>query len=416
MEQSVDTLAVWAANPRGEALAPDRVDELAEALKDRVRALPQMWPGNIVASLSGGRDSRVVVAALLSAGVDVRLHTNSAEVGEAVIAKQLVAALPTRVEHLVFRPAQEGERSSDKEMATLERALGWHRLSEGMRSPTYLPLRPLDGLFYPDYLAVGGAAGEVAHDLYYPPDLTVLGALPYDERLHKLLELLEKRLVHGAGVDLKAQEAARWQLQRVLSAAAKIGLDDAKILNYFFASERLRRWTGTAESNNVVSPLLAPEFVRAALDLTPEQRRGNDLHRAVTARLMPIWSDVPYYERPPGEVPSRNRPRLGLARDRGLVGALLADPERWGDGYDVDFVQREWRRLLAKEARPRGETLLQRVVWRAVFNDYLAELNGEKLPSRAPARVASTPSRGVVRARRLTGRALRKAARVVEPV
>jgi hypothetical protein len=93
----------------------------------------------------------------------------------------------------------------------------------------------------------------------------------------------------------------------------------------------------------------------------------------------------------------------------------MDDPQAWGDGYDVAAVQGGWRSLRIGEPSKGAERLLQRVVWRAMFTDYLAEVNGEEPPTRSADRIALTRARGV-RARRFTGRALRKVARVVEPV
>jgi hypothetical protein len=415
VERRADTLAAWATNPRGDPLRAERVDELADALRERVRSLPRLWSNDIMADLSGGRDSRLVVAALLSAGVDIRLQTDGVVEGEAEIAEQLVAALPTRVEHRVLRPVQADEPDTlQAEMATRERALGWHRCQEGLRPSTYLPKRPPEGLGNVQSVWVGGAAGEIAHGLYHPSDLGELRALPYSERFNLFQKQLAHQLVQrGLGLSNTAREAADWQVGRVLLAAARVGLDDAKVLDYFYAAERMRHWGTTAGANGRVSPLLSPEFVRAALDLTPEQRRDNALHRAVTTRLMPAWAEVPYYKRPPGVTSSLLRPRLTTAPDRESIDVILSDAQEWADGYDVAVVEREWRSLQA-EPSPMAERMMQRVVWRAVFSDYLAEVNGEGLPRRS-GRVAPARPHGL-RARRFAGRALHKVARVVEPV
>ena len=71
-----------------------------------------MSSGTIVADLSGGRDSRLVAAAALAAGLTVTLNTGGVEPGEADVAERLVAALPAeaarRVTHQISRPTITG--------------------------------------------------------------------------------------------------------------------------------------------------------------------------------------------------------------------------------------------------------------------------------------------------------------------
>ena len=88
--------------------------------------------------------------------------------------------------------------------------------------------------------------------------------------------------------------------------------------------------------------------------------------------------------------------------------SLLADPDDWGEGFDVAEVQEIWQGALAGRAAARDELLLQRVVWRAAFTDHLAAVNGEPLRERRPKilAVSSQPERASGRVvRRLAVRA-----------
>ena len=60
---------------------------------------------------------------------------------------------------------------------------------------------------------------------------------------------------------------------------------------------------------------------------------------------------------------------------------------------------------------------MQRVIWRAVFADYLNEVNDEEAGSQIPLKEPPpTPRpRPAVRGRRFAARGLRKLARIVEP-
>jgi hypothetical protein len=235
--------------------------------------------------------------------------------------------------------------------------------------------------------------------------------------LDALAQPLGETLLDAWGVSAVARATAMARVRRTLEEALVSGLSDAKVLDYFYAAERLRRWGTTAERCGKVNPLLVPEFIRAAFDLTPDQRRENLLHRAVTARLVPEWKDEPYYRRPAGVVAPALTPRLGTAVDRDLITSTVADSAVWADGYDTALVAQSWRSLLDGRGRPADERLLQRVIWRAVFSDYLNEVNDEGTAPRIPLKASpSTPRpRPVARGRRFAARGLRKLARIVEP-
>jgi hypothetical protein len=174
------------------------------------------------------------------------------------------------------------------------------------------------------------------------------------------------------------------------------------MLDYLYGVERLRRWGGMSDWAGVASPLLEPQFQRAAFGLSPAQRQSNALHRALTARLVPAWADIGYYERPLDEVPSALQARLGSRENVTFIDSVIASPDSWADGHNVAVVQKAWRRLRVGATRPQGEALLQRVIWRATFEDYLAELNGEESPTRTFADHQTTAGgrRASARARR----------------
>jgi hypothetical protein len=394
-----------------------------------------MWTGTIAADLSGGRDSRLVVAAAVSAGLDLRLHTNGAEGGEADIAAQLIAALPPdqadRVEHRVSRPKVDGPHQTSGvslDAPLLPNALAWHRNQEGARPSTYLSTLAPDGLIGATLIGVGGAAGEIAHGHYYPDDFEAVAEQAYGERVDLFLNRLILKVVSGHGVSPRARDTTIANMRRVLDDAFTVGLDDARILDYFYAAERIRRWGTVAERIGTITPLLEPEFVRAAFALTPQQRRDNALHRAVTARLVPQWADVPYYRRPEGVIQPALAPRLATAPDHDHIDAIVGDPS-WSDCFDPAAVSASWKRMMKGVGRIWDERLIQRVVWLTTYRDYLAEVNCEEPPLRVivtkaptdqpPPRIPSQPTPTGVnvaeRGRRVAAGALRRVARAVEP-
>jgi hypothetical protein len=404
--QRIDTLSLWSSGRRGDPTVPARVEETAAALRAVAISIGRLWPGRPVVDLSGGRDSRLVMAAFLSAEVDLTINTNAAIGGEAELAQRLVSLLPFPVDHRVNRPASPVELARQRPHETLERARQWHRYAEGLRPASYLPSPP-PRVLRGDSVAAGGAAGEIAHGHYYPGDLLELQQLAAPARFDAFVARLTQRLVPRAGVAPEGRDEVMQRVLKVLHEARVNGLEDGTVFDYFYLVERLRRWGTTAERPGTLTPLLTPEFVRAAFDLSPEQREDNALHRALTASLMPQWANVPYFKPGPGGAAVQTRARLWDAADRDLVTGLIAAPDGWEEGFDVAAVQRIWRQALARGGTPGDEALIQRVVWRAAFDDHLALLNREDPPVRwtaAPDQLA-LPSHKVATVARLLARA-----------
>ncbi|MEV5965162.1 hypothetical protein AB0L70_25560 [Kribbella sp. NPDC051952] len=373
----VEAASLWSTD------STDTVDETAEALQDVARSVGRLWPGQPIVDLSGGRDSRVVAAAFLAAGVDLKLNSYDAVPGELEVAESLVQALPSPVEHVVTRRAPgkapvKPQQAKQQPPELVERARRWHRYAEGLRPASYLFHAPPKNLTTVAHLAIGGAGGEVAHGHFYPSDVLQLDALPLPQKLHAFGNRLQARLTPTAGPAEPARAAVADQIERVLRTAVHGGIENATMLDYFYVDERLRRWGTTGERSGVVSPLLIPAFVRAAFALNPAQRVDNALHRELVRRLVPQWADTPFFK-PSQPAPRRASTRircLADAPDRTLIEQLVTDV----DGFDPRALNTLWAASAAGASSAAGEATLRQALWRATFADHLAEVN-QHLPA-----------------------------------
>lgn len=380
-----DATSIW-SGPTGGELSPRVVEETAEALRGVARSVARLWPGTPTVDLSGGRDSRVVAAAFLSAGVDLRLNSYDAVPGEVKVAEQLVAALPYEVEHVVTGgtrqpavPAAPATPAAAPEL--VERIKRWHRYGEGLRSASYLfhaPPRDLAGV---SHLAIGGAGGEVAHGHFYPGDVLTLDARPLEGKVRGFADKLQARLVPAAGPADQVRAAVTGQIEQVFREAIQGGFEDAKMLDYFYVVERLRRWGTVGERTGVVSPLLVPAFVRGAFALTPPQRMENALHCALIRELVPQWADIPFFKPVPAAAPTTPKraparvKRVADAADRDAIGALLTQSHPLADDFDADTMGTLWAASVQGSTTAAQEVALRQFLWRAVFEEHLTEIN-----------------------------------------
>ncbi|MFG1908664.1 hypothetical protein [Kribbella sp. NPDC048928] len=360
----IETTSVWSTDKTDTASA---AEETAAALQDVARSVAALWPGQPAVDLSGGRDSRVVAGAFLAAGVDVKLNSCDAVPGELQVAESLVAHLEQPVELVVSRRTITQTRPQPLEM--INRALSWHRYAEGLRPSSYLfhtPPRTQDDL------TINGVGGEVAHGYFYPHDVQQLDALQLPRKLRAFSNHLQTRLVPAtAGPTEEARAAVAQQIEHVLRTAVHGGIENATMLDYFFVDERLRRWSTAGERTGIVSPLLIPSFVRAAFALDPAQRVGNVLHQELVRRLVPEWTDVPYFT-PNPMVSARRTPKvrcLADAADRDQIEQLLEHV----DGFEpLDTL---WAASAVGASSATGEATLRQALWRATFDEHLAEVN-----------------------------------------
>jgi hypothetical protein len=403
-EQSLDVLGSLVRSRR-DPLAEQTLADAAAGLTAVARSVGELWPQRPVLSLSGGRDSRLVVAAFVAAGVEVRLKTYGGAAGEVDTARELVGRLGGGFEHEVTVPtAQRPGRVRDGAYA---RARKWHDMTEGLRPALYLRNGAPRTLIRQRAVLVGGVGGEFGHAPGYPDDDERLERLPADRRLEAFASALQAKIVLPRGVARQAEADVAAQIATVLAHAAARGVTDAKALDWFYADERLRRWGMVGESHGVVLPLLSQEFLAAAFGLTTAQSNESRLHHTLIERLVPAWTRVPFYSATLKQRSAVPQQRLWEESDVDLLSGVITDADDWGDGFDVPQVRDIWRGALAGRAAARDELLLQRVVWRAAFTDHLAAVNGEPIPQRRPQAlvVPDQPERAWARAvRRLAVR------------
>jgi hypothetical protein len=322
--------------------------------------------------------------------VDVDLHTN-AQPGEAEIATELVSRWGRGVRHEV-KPIASIAAPAPHALGAADRALGWMRRSEGLGPSSYLSRMPPSTHARSARLLVSGIGGELAHGHYYPPDLAAVEALPVHEQVAACATHLKRRLIARRGPTPAGQAAAVLRTDEVLAAALGAGAPPLVALDVFYLVERLRRWGTGADQADIVLPLLTPDLVGAALRLTPRQRRENALPRALVARLVPAWADVPFLcDLPRRPAPMRApAPRLWqVDEQRELLAAAIDASGPWADAFDVRQVQEMWHQAVVGGASSTDEAVLQRVLWRAAFEEYVAEANGTPLTRPRPIAVAA---------------------------
>jgi len=266
--------------------------DVAAALVDAVSDLREAGRP-VELSLTGGKDSRLVAAALVKAGVPVRAHTHGfADHPDVAIATQVAQRLG--IAHEIRVPAAPGQ-----EVDVLGRIRATVLVADGM-------LSAFENVGRPDPVAsktitAGGHGGELLRGGYAE---TAAGRRATALRAAELLRRLTSRhlglLRRGAAVGYVAS-LAPWTT--ALARGPLQALDD------FYLVNRAGRWSAAARQaylirESLVQPLFDERVVLAARAVPLADRTSGELSRAVLAHLCPALTDVPLA----GKAPARTGP------------------------------------------------------------------------------------------------------------
>ncbi|MFF1821730.1 hypothetical protein ACFVWG_30785 [Kribbella sp. NPDC058245] len=234
----------------------------------------------------------------------------------------------------------------------IDHALAWHRHSEGLTHDLYAPV-PTEG-----------REVTVAYGTYYPADLLTAEALPLHAKLEVFGRHLETALVPATGPSEAARAAVAIQIEQVLRDAVRGGIEDAKMLDYFYLVERVRR----GSMAGAVSLQLLPQYVRAAFaNAVPAEQHTQPLKRLPRPR------------------------RVADAPDRDRIESLLLAVE----GFDERALSTLWAASVAGASSSAAEATLRQALWRATFDLHLTEVNSHLpeliRPLAPPPRPANRP-------------------------
>jgi len=329
--------AVMRAGAGDEGLAG--AEAVARALTEAVRPLGGADPPAEL-SLTGGKDSRLVAAALAAARVPFRSRTHGFAGHPDVVVAGLIAA-KLGVEHTVTRPRPPGAPDEADVLGRLRAAV---LVSDGMLSA----FENLGSGFRPDPQAAGGPAetgghgGELLRGGYAQAAWRTPAAAAAPLNAAAAAELFRRMTTRRLG--LLRPGPARAYLATLAPPAAALARGPLAALDDFYLANRAGRWSAAARQayllrSPLVQPLFADRVVRAARAVPLRDRMSDRLHRDVLGLLCPELLGLPL-----AGTPWHGQPRTAATVLTVPPGAAAADWRRdYGDavagflrGYVLD--------------------------------------------------------------------------------
>jgi hypothetical protein len=297
---------------QGDGAAAGGASRVAAALVDAVTPLRDV-AAPVELSLTGGKDSQLIAAALTAAGVPFRARTHGfASHPDVIVAGMIAERLG--LEYTVTEPRPAASAVAPDQAEVLSRLRSAVLMSDGMLSAFENVGRPdpvtADGSAEP--VQAGGHGGELLRGGYaqaawrsgpgacpaagvrVPISTGVLNGAAAME-LFRRMTTRRLRLLRPA--------AAAAYLASLTPPAAALASGPLHALDDFYLVNRAGRWSAAARQAYLVrAPLVQPFFadqvVRAARAVPLRQRIGDQLHRDVLAELCPELLRIPLADKP----------------------------------------------------------------------------------------------------------------------
>jgi hypothetical protein len=312
-------------------------EAVARALTETVRPLGGADPPAEL-SLTGGKDSRLVAAALAAARVPFRARTHGFAGHPDVVVAGLIAA---KLGVELTRPRPPGAPDEADVLGRLRAAV---LVSDGMLSA----FENLGSGIRPNPQAAGGAAetgghgGELLRGGYAQAAWRTPAAAAAPLNAAAAAELFRRMTTRRLG--LLRPGPARAYLATLAPPAAALARGPLAALDDFYLANRAGRWSAAARQayllrSPLVQPLFADRVVRAARAVPLRDRMSDRLHRDVLGLLCPELLGLPL-----AGTPWHGQPRTAATVLTVPPGAAAADWRRdYGDavagflrGYVLD--------------------------------------------------------------------------------
>lgn len=358
----------WAAAVSGDPRS--LLDDLHSDIATSIRAALAYPVSNRIMELTGGKDSRVVLAVLLAEGLADQFEyrtLGSKNLADVDIASDLATRFGLsheagRDHGLARRSAARGKRLAARfpDDTWRERALRLNvGLTSGMRLAWQVPsAAPPTG----DRVTLGGNCGEALTTNY--PQTT---ALRNHAELH---HVLVATWGHGTAKLLRRDALEHYRAEAVAAAYDGFGSVDAPqdLIDAMYIRHRLRRWFGATQEvdeRNHVFPLHSQRGVELAFAIGARDRHRLWTYRELFERTIPSLADQTFasWGWPDQSVPARRRDTTSQQLRRVLAARVSNSRLR------QRFVQPTPPATVGQESRENNATLDREIMRRYLLDD-----------------------------------------------
>lgn len=325
-----------------------------------------------VVSLSGGRDSRMTSAVMLSAGLPLTLKTIDTWSEEADIAKRLIALYREKNPHVNLEH-QVVEPRSVKVTQSLEERL---RRAFIMWDGDALQNRINGNLSFPreaNRLNISGVSGEIMRGVYW-------GGEGQMEKFEKTEDFLQRRLPALLGtvrLSAESRNAVTDEVEKIVTTVQRTGWeDDVRGFDVLYFIAKNRRWPPQALNAHSPMILSAPSFVRASFNLTKADKLEQRMIPELLQRTIPEWTTVPTF-RATGQK-AKEMFAHGTATfqtDPGGFLHLIGEKSFWPHFFNEEIMEKYLENIHEGIQTPAEVAWLNKAIWVEYLEEHTKSLN-----------------------------------------
>lgn len=293
-----------------------------EAATRMLDAAAPFFKNPITLGLSGGRDSRFVLAAALRAGMNVRAFTATPPDLEAEIAEELhqASSIPFDWSRKSQPRTSQGKSVVPPTKSILDRANDWFAYTGGDNWATFVRRDPLvGGRKFTKAFSLSGAYGDFTRGHYYLEAHLKAGG-PELAVNRFLTGFTKKPTIVPEPVRLAGAE----NVAATLRNFGERGFHGYYALDYSFLINRVRRQLPNP-GTGVLLPLLTSEMAAAVFWAPPGEKLNSRPIMELTSAIMPEWARIPYFH------------ERAVGMDPAVVNKVTIQPTYWEVDRD-DFL------------------------------------------------------------------------------
>jgi hypothetical protein len=261
-------------------------DDAAHEILTNIRALATSGISNLRCDLTGGMDSRLVLAGILNQGLQghFEFHTNyvypnpDANVASLLRNEFGLRAGSPKTESQAELPLDEYMRRA------MWRVNGLMEMFWGVS---------LNDRAHADTMRLGGGCGELTRD-FYSTQKNIFGFI---RPLKSQVEMIAKR---GSALRSSTRKQFERYIRQFVSAQLAAGVAPAHVATAYYLTCRNRYHFGVvwrSDASHRFHPLYSPAAIKAAFAIPDEQRKINAVGFNLMKRLAPQLLDIPFAEK-----------------------------------------------------------------------------------------------------------------------
>src|SRR5699024_7806083 len=309
---------------------------IAEDMKSNLESYRELWGLPLNVDLSGGKDSRVCAAAVISSGVkDVEFRTVANYDDEVQVARELLQKVDPNYKHIVEdRTSKETDGKLVKKSLEERMKLYFHS-TDGDCTPAIIQNDVFDKTIYKygSKVRVAGALGEAAKPVYYNSEKRVkkLNLLKNEAAFQRIKDTYFKY----PAVLSNIQDRSANIIYSALQKGKSYGLNNLQLLDYFYIAERGRRWPPQSNDIGKYSIFFSNVFFSQTMNMTIEERINNEFFTNINKYFLPEWGDVRFFQKTDDkDERSEKKMRLWQTSDREGIEKILNEPKKWNEFFD----------------------------------------------------------------------------------